>query len=767
MIPKAATTPFLEDSTDIASKALRERGFGEDNVAEWAWILSGKGPDEMLERLISIPSATPTFVVLQILQRDILKVMTLKRIIVYVWEHIITRAQDNVLEASVSDPEMKPGSSRFRQSPELDDATFMTIISHLLYHTRRIWPTAMPCISHMVGPYMYSVLARNDCGSKVLDARLHRRFCRVYNAVMHLLTLPASIDPLKSMAHNWSAQKVVLALGDEFEPSLLPDEDSYRAVIHVMAALGKSEKESKVSTLRSRSWPPWRVAQDGMDAQRSPEEDMSRVAMAIARKRGSGYVGTPSQDEALRIFGGQEFDGTPTIHTRKLVKMRSGRRNGPLDTSKLDSKQWAARIEATRDVREAWSAFSEYHDLGGRPTMAMYSAMFTKLAFEGARIGRTVSYEAAPGDGKEVLPVADDNFSTSYKLHHQPPALDDLYDQMIDSGIRPSGQCLIQLLGHASSVQQGLRYLRDSKLIDGATVASLSGNSSASKSSGALRKVPTPVFSAWISLLCRFAPQLRADRDGSDGEAQSFDRAMAIKEKPRSGSFQALSHAADLLKQRHTTSRPAWYALFHALARRNAIIARDETDDAQNDVLAWQVLAAALRDFHKCGLELDPRGFQIICDGFCKAVLASKSAMEHGEAVLDDVLLLKAEFTKISTSEPGPYQIPRLFHSLGGVHLHAYVRVLGVTEDWYEMIMVLEWMVHHHEELNSSAQLARNGARHIRQVLVAMKVFLGGTGYECDAQRLAETVENWDGWPEDFEAEQYLERWRNAGRSAQ
>jgi hypothetical protein len=783
-----------------------------EDVAKWAWILSGEGTDDIALRFLSTPSKCPLFLLLEILRRDILKVKTLKMLLVYSWDLLLATSTRSVRPEQ--DVDMDPSDRPLRKSPrnlttlseaeldsiirsemwqttftqhgallqslEIEENEFSIMISRLLYQARRIWPPAMVSVAHMVAPYMHSIAATKAR----IGPRTFARLCKLHNYVLGLLALPASINPLQSMVHNWTAQKSLLELASRFVPPLTLDQNSYRAVVRVLAASKKSLHESKVAALRTRSWPPWRVDQDGMDAQRSPEEDLSRVIVAIMRSRESGYSGNP-HDDAMGIIGGREPDGTPTIQTRKLIKFHGKHHFDDSADPDSNSVVWAARVEATRDVNEAWSAFSEFEQNAGQPNLAMYLAMFEKLNYENARVGRGSSYEVSPGDGKEVLPVADDNFSDFYRSRLQPPSLDILYEKMVQSGIRPSGRCLSFLLRHARTTDEGIRYMRDSGEFKDLALLYLAGGSETTISPDALKTVPPTRLAEFISMICRFAPRAAPSSTVDVDTDSKLSNVQNELKDERSGhnhptsprlivhrmQSYAMSHVRRgnplhqtifILTQSRTRYRRAWYALFKALAGRHVIISQDLVGDPKNDQLAWRVVAAALRDFHNCGLELDPDGFHLICRAFEKFAMATM-AEDQASTVLDGSRILKTAFRNLSESEARPHKIPKLLHSISGVHLHQYIRCMGIIEDYDEIMFVLNWMFEHYRELEQIGSQSRNGPKQIRRTLVAIRVFCSGTEYEEKARRLVDQVERWDGWPRDIEVELYV--WRGANRS--
>jgi hypothetical protein len=775
-----------------------------DDVSNWAWILSGNSPDEMANRLVSSPPGQPTFILLEILRRDISNVKTLKMLLIYAWDHVLSRPEPKSSSLSKSRPDaMDSIGGTFHkedlnfsktkvnstipkqenvgffhetfnvacQTTPLQENSFTILISRLLNHARRIWPPAMVSVSHMLDPCLRSISARSFGDLEGLDHRTFARLCKINNYFLRLLALPSSIEPFKSMVYNWSAQKVLLELAAQFEPPLMLDHSSYRAVVQVLAASKKSERESRSAIFRSRSWPPWRVEQDGMDAQRSEDEDLSRVISAIAGSKESGY--RPNlHDQIMSVFGGLDPDGTPTIQTRKLLKWRPSSPSRCKGGADLDVRLWAARVEATRDVHEAWGAFSEFQRKGGKPSMSMYFAMFQKLNYESRRLGRKSDDQAVPGDGREVIAVSDHNFSVFYKSRLQPPTLQELYHKMKVSGIYPSGRCLSFLLRHARTIDDGLRYLLDSGL-DTQAVAYLAGGEISRIPADVVAQVSDRLLADFISLVCRFAPRVVQASPDSDLEVleptksnERFVGALGkvLQAAQNHGLQHPLHHAVHLLRLRQPKFRPAWYALFKTLAYKDIVVVRQlATDPAricENHEQAWRITRAALQEFHKCDLELDPHGFLFICFTFAKyAGAAFHDSKRHRTVILETSRIVKAEFANLTVgSEELPHWIPKLLHSLNGVHLHAYVHAMGLIEDHAAIISVLDWMAKNHQELETIASQSRNGHKMLRQTLIATKVFCGGTDYEATAKALVEQVESWNGWPTAEEAQQYIDR---------
>jgi hypothetical protein len=788
-VGQAVSLPSTDQVQKFRERIFRERVYRKlasqrltiEDVAIWSFILSGENPDDVAQRFTSAERPLPCFLLFEVLRRDLLKVSSLKMLLIYVQEHIIERLQEDQrclypIEAAIIDfvsAASPPLPQKFHIGiHELDQQAFESLVSRLLRHVRLLWPAAMVSVAQMITVYVHSRMKNLSDDAVKIRTRKYKRTCNLINKMITRLALPAKVEPLKSMTYNWEAQKVLLHLSGQLEPAVILNRSSYGAIIQVLNALKKSDDEIKAALLRSRSWPPWRFDQDGMDATRSPDDDMSRTISAILKSRESGHSGT-TFERAMSVYGGRDLDGTPTIHTRKLYKQRGSEVSMALKTDDLEPELWAARIESTRDVREAWSAFKSFHKQGGAPNQKVYFAMLVKLNYDEARTRRQSYSHPGPGDGREVMPEIDDNFTTYYKERFHPPPLQELYEQMMASGLRPVGRCLNFLVEHAQSLGDGLRYLQDHGM-DESTLAYLECGNRSQESSEVLDRVPIDLFTSYVTLLCRFSPRAiplnPEDAHNSDlrnvliwhdseGRRWKIPEMQPPKKKIRHHSKLSfpLHHAAFLLKQKNPKYRPAWYALFKALARRGLLLGRYNGEFAENDRIAWKVLLAALGEFHAVGLELDPYGLRLVCLTFEKyARSCPTSVHKHRNPVLEASAILKVEFGKLVENVDNAH-LPSLMHSVHGVHLHAYVRCMGLILDHEEILATLKWMVDCHKELQKQNEKSANGQKLFRRTLVSIKFFLSETDHEGIARDLVSQVEAWGGWPSDDEVVRYIE----------
>lgn len=746
------------------------------DLDHWAWILRAGNADLMVERFLQDPCVKPDFILVEILRRDLRNVDSLRMLL----QELVPRKAGNHTGKPQS---AKLASELIRNESLQHDNSFGILVSRLLYQARRIWPAAVVTVTHLVYNRFATILNTVTDSNRT---RVMMRLTRLLNSMIVQLSHPATLNPLASTRHVWEGQKKMLELAGSFDPPLLLSQNGYRAVVKTLVASKKSTTESKSVLLRTKSWPPWRRDQDGMDAARLLEEDYSRVVSAISKMQEAGFR-LNTNDETARVYGGMEFDGTPTIQTRRILRKPSIE----LTAEKISSQSWIARIEATRNLQEAWGAFLEYKTRGGTPTQRIYLAMFEKIDYDAANGGRKRPHTAPPGDGKEVNPVSNINFTESYIQRIRPPTLSKLYAEMLAYGIRPSGRCLNFLIARARTSDEGVRYLLDSGVEPGA-VATLIDSTSPASASAYLARIPDRTLCSYVELICRLAPRIVSQatveqalmasqpkkvtssiNGATIAETQNTHVSIRGQEGTRRRHVtnrETFNHVSYLLRYSSTMFRPTWYAYFRALAREGAILSWKVVGNVVKrwDSLTWNRLVGALKDFHSLGLELDPQGFHWVCvafekmatealvDGLPRRSLGRSPKTTHKGLVMEGAKLIKDEFAKLSKSQKDSNQIPVLLHSIRGVHLHAYIRALGAIDDHEAIIGTLKWMVAHHKELEAIAEENRNGMASYHRVIVAIRYLLSGTAHEGLAMTLVEKVDWWGSWPSEHKVVAYL-----------
>ncbi|KAF2967788.1 hypothetical protein GQX73_g5758 [Xylaria multiplex] len=723
------------DWSDIFND-LAGRGWSKEQLDRWVWILSGESGDARVQRLISTDGPEPVFLLLLLLRSDetFEKAETLSSLIQYASKHHIDAAR------TLADAQINP-----RQI--LTVSQFIILMRRLVRHVQKVHPQSIVTVARLVAHYIESI--PNDPHHKHHSTDYHDQ-CAIYNVALSCLKRPASDRPLANMEFNWRAQKVLLAMSDGLEKSLIINKASYQAIRRVLVGLKKSGEERAVALRYAKSWPPYRQDFDGRDTKRTAEDDRSRSLKVGVLMKEAGYVEN-HYDRALDALGGMS-EGSPTIQTRSLPPRHW---IGEAEDSNLYSS-WAMSIRATRNTQEAWRAFGKFAEKTGlAPTLQVYNEMFVKL--QAAPVDPDPGSDLLPGDSREVFPAHDANYSQYELARLAPPTVSELYSEMISRGIKPGGHGLHHLISHARSINEGLRYLQDSG-IPSHTIGSIA--IFRLPSSQALRQIPLLCFSSYIQLLCRLQPN-----------RQGHDRLL-------SDELYRIHHAIKLVSMRlapktteGATFRPPWYAILRALAR--AHIAIKNGPAVENDLEALKLFLDTFQAA-RSRIGVDSELFILLCRVIQKAALSrlsSLSEMERIEAPLiphtEDLLnLTTSTFSQLTSpiveETPISLPIPNFQFPLGPPHLHAYMRTLGFLETKDEMIKLVFWMINNYGYVNQEAnRLSSRGHAMIAKTLCAFRSFAGPALEEDEQYELTRRMDrliadggNWR-WPTSEEVEHY------------
>ena len=379
-----------------------------------------------------------------------------------------------------------------------------------------------------------------------------------------------------------------------------------------------------------------------------------------------------------------------------------------------------------------------------QPNFQVYAEMFLKLHAE------PVDEDAGtlPGDARETFPVHRANYSEYELARQSPPSITELYNQMINSGIKPEGYCLQLLVRNARTVEEGLRYLADSGL-GSSTINAL--RLYVSPTHRELNQLRLMVFSSYIQLLTRLQPTRRGS------EPFYAEQLMPIR------------HAIKLTRTRlvpHTTEgatfRPPWHAIFRALAGPHICLKNGTR--LENNAEALSFFNDLLNDVDK-GVGIDTEIFMFYCHAIQN--LAVSRMMQGGGPAQDSyarpdglptsprqaplVLLrqatlgrLKGYFDRLTAAvglwegwdesgrdvtrgdeEEVGMETPIITHSVAPWHLHAYMRSLALLDDADGMADAMEWALRHRDALDEAAGRgsARRGPAMLAKALCAFEAF--------------------------------------------
>lgn len=752
----------LEWRDRMRSFALR--GWSEQDLDHWVWILSAVSGDWRVKRLLSTERPKPPFLLLLLLRSDerFRRGESLTSLTNYISTQYCT-PKSEVLSG-------QNGTKGARSPEPMHVEQFIVVLRRLVHHVQRLWPQYIVAVARLTTDYIRNIPLKSKI--KHLHHNRYASRCLVFNTALQLFKKPATQQPIANMEFNWRAQKILLAMSDNLDRRLIISKPSFRAIRQVMIGLKRSGEERAVAARYSKTWPPYRQDFDGLDAKRTPEGDYSRSVKAGILATQEGFP-EDNYDRALDALGGT-FSESPTIQTRSL----------PPKEWKDEKEQrnffnlWAMKVRSTRNVNEAWRAFTGVSDV--TPNFQVYGEMFLKLQAEELENEADV----LPGDSRETFPVHQGSYSEYELARQSPPTVAELYDEMISRGVKPEGNCLIALVRNARTVEDGLRYLRDSHM-DSASVNSIAPFKRPSHQ--ALRRIPLLVFSSYIQLLCRLQPNRRG--------WHKFHPEELFR----------IRHAINLIKLRLTpettegvTFRPPWHAVFRALARPHLCLTGNRP--AENDAEALAIFDSLLPSVQKA-VGIDPEIFMYYCRTIQKTAVsqldqlqksaenpyskqfAATAAGEHAPLVAgrEDVLTSVKELFATLTQPVGQQQqngggssssssssalldVPPLLHNIAPAHLHTYMRTLAFLEDADAMVDAMRWMLRNWAYVDEEAERqSSRGPALIAKTLCAFRIFAAGPGVitpeqaeELDAlMGEAAKAGGWR-WPEPDDLDHYV-----------
>ncbi|KAI9822372.1 MAG: hypothetical protein M1827_000091 [Pycnora praestabilis] len=850
---------------------LQSRGHTIEDLMTWSWIITAVLSEEAATRLMMIAgkervapgikgNLIPTSVFLFVLRREQVSAQALRLLMLHGWSRIYNKKSNlwatkigvNLEEATMPDSwsarRWKSSELATGMYPKMDEKTIMIMIIRFLRHARKVWPQALVSIAAMISTHINNLsFGAQDLPHSPLRGKRIRHLTFLYNRILSLLAMPSSINPYSTVPYHQRAQFNILKHMSTFRPPLPINREGYRAVVKIQLAHKKTLQECDWAKMKASSWPPWKEERLGIDVDKGVEHGISRATEAMFRMNEAGYANS-SWEKVASILAGWDTDKSPTIQTRSIIRRAPvGLQTNLRDESERkhnresiaaedDPDVWASRIRATRTVQEAWACFIAYDDRQLSPTQEMYFAMFEKIYFErnnqNYRENHGTSSELEslstpkdvsrpfPGDGKEVSPAPLSPYEAIY-VPSQPPSLDELFDRMLKNGIRPTDKCLAFLVSHAASLHAGLHFLRaggffQDDIFDVAIYRRIGDHR--------IDDIPQNVFVALVKLLCRFAATKGHDslHEAEASPELHFARSKA-QLKPAAFTSSPLLLAFKLMYSRKPPYRPPWNALLSALARHGAILSPEQGKHMRisDDILSWNISIEVVQQMRKLDLQLDMQGFQIICTGLEKALLASRTRVRsngskrNGPRTIDmkkdarDVLQHGIEFIKAAfktmlgvfagPTSPQPCALhskyndrqynngidpsvllPSLLAIPGPSQLHAYIRVLGISGDYDELLVLITWMAMFAPELQAIADEARNGRKLLRRCLVAVRMFLeyhwqsshisyASRAFEepfapqeiiAQIKNVVEGIESWGGWPGDEEVRVYGEKGR-------
>ena len=452
------------------------------DLMTWSWILTSETTERAATRLLAVAHQSftnetgkwsiPAFVYIFLLRRRNISAEALRSLLIYAWE--LMQHSEKVQIPSLQlekfgKEELESESLQvLRPIKGITERVFMVLVIRLLRSARRVWPAACNSIVALISRYLDGLNFRQGIPSQTdLNSEDIARLTYIYNTLLKLVALPASIGPFRSAFHQQRAQFSLLRRMNAFRPPLVVDRKGYRAVISMQLRHKKTLKEREWAQMKAKSWPPWKEEKLGIDADITVEHGTSRAMEAMRRSWEAGYA-PDDWDAVASVLSGWDTDRSPTIQTRAVHQPSQAFRPA-------DEMVWVSRIRATRTLDEAWACFLSYKDqthtyLG---SSYVYHAIFAKILHDAKRpcvakpnTAPTIhidEQQPLPGDGVEVLAAPESPREAVY-VRTPPPNIDEFIKMMAEDKVKPHGRLLSSMLVIAPTLEAGLRYVEASMI---------------------------------------------------------------------------------------------------------------------------------------------------------------------------------------------------------------------------------------------------------------------------------------------------------------
>lgn len=633
-----------------SQRYLVERGYDVEDVVAWAWILKSKDPHQAVSRMFALEAnyrtmvcanspGVPQFIPLFLMKERYLDAQTFRLLLIYSLHLMSGRplpSFDNFARGQEDYGEPPPGDFH----PKVDSTTCMIMVVRLIRHARQVWPHALRTIARAFAHFLTTPTAAETENPALSKHKADRFRTEKFNDCLWLLSLPSNVHPFRSASIQQQAQFELLRAMATHTPVLPLTRKGYQAVVAVQAAHKKTTAERQSTELKAPSWPPWKEERLGIDAQRGNEGMFSRAMNVLSQMKEAGYS-HQLWEEISSILAGWDTDRSPTVQIRTLLH-----RPRPLsrawDNDPNHYAIWAARIRATRTVREAWACFLSYQDHGLPPKTAIYASMAEKLIYrqKAVKSGFEEISHALPGDGPEVHSEPASARDIIY-VHTEPPTLEEFLDKMLKQGIQPSGRFLGLLLQSAPTFRSGLQYLQGSNLTDDQITAlctawycpTAHATRDKERVLKALQALPDFLFASFIQFLCSHSRVISQHTNRDTLSPEHFPVLVGDGQPPGSMTdlfdFQeelgqschpkAMWHAVQLAQLRQPTCHGAWTHMLIALSGGRLSKRHPPRTRDLYRVLAWHEAIAVLDLMKYRRVGPDMKGFHFLCLALSRA----------------------------------------------------------------------------------------------------------------------------------------------------
>lgn len=716
------------------------------DLLNWSWVVAAD-PDRRVKRLIAlsqlrhdqVTAKVPQWLVLQILRSD----------------RICPQDFADLLDV------IEKASEKWWSKVDL-----MVLTVRLLRHARSTAPTSLNAvIEYFIRTLDFHYL----CEAHVHDFRRRTHWC---NRILKLLALPTRLNPFIYSMLQQDAQLLLLHHMHDARPAIPITREGYRALTMLQSMHKKTESERAWAHVQADTWPPWEKEHQ-MGVTSPPRESSgstSRVNLVLSRMREDGYA-PHAFDIAAQILGGRDSDKSPTAQVRRtpqVISIKTPWLPGT-DTKHLhiSPQVWAARITATRTIREAWMGFCAYESTWDKRKQSntVYLAMFQKLWAK--TISAQPERDLTPGDGIENFP---DPELPRDQVHvpEEPPSAEELYTRMRANNIRPSGRLLSQLLQQERNLHRGLAYIDDSTITaNQRAILARPMLHSPSYIAEQLRMFHADTVKGYLCLLSR--PHVRRKKEPAYTHSYSFGRST----QPFSGplfALQIMRHArfsdpciltgyiAGLSNHLYATERSLWRmhieSAWRLLCESYDLVSPKVECSALSHVLfmAWSI--QTWTEWPEAGPRYNPLE---VSKRFFMAAVTGRKALRGG-ATID-----KKWTAFLRTKRKNLHSVP----TADMVQEMAFLIVAAQPKTMAEDVLnLLRWAFEHREQMAPVSNFTRRN-------LAAFRVYLEGQWATRDSSFVGQDLEftiadpslieeakticeELGGWADEEEVERYL-----------
>ena len=704
-----ADPELLHLFSDDVLEFLRSKGYEPVDVASWAWIFNSDSVSQSVDRFVALAddlrkqnkSAIPRFVVLQLLRADFINAAPLQALLSTlrraIEEHPLHVVEEDGL--GIIDIEEK-------RAKAWDYASAMILAVRLLRHARLIAPDLMHDITELAGMMLFSLRTKKADG--------FGRLTYMCNRLLSLISLPTSVNPMRSVRSQQKAHLALLHRMFAQQPQVPITREGYQALIKLQLIHDKTDEERSWALAKSEGWPPWQKSKTGMDDNLEYPGKESRAMKMLRRMTEAGYTNT-AWEKAAAIFAGWDTDKSPTIQSRAILDLPPMQAfvsffdaegdDAPLATALL----WTARISATRSVREAWACFTEYRKTVKEANRRIdpYHAMFEKLLAR-PRDGHTGS-NVLPGDAKETWEDPASHRDLLY-LETDIPSTEGFYNLMSSDEVRPAGRLLSLLVHNAETVDEGTRYLQRSRYTEFKKDLLLKPSKYPdSVIRDTVSSIPDHFLAPYLGLLTR------AHRPGHLDGANMLSRTSSQK-------------AFELLFKSETPHTPAYNAVLQGLCMQLKALKQTPSSSKQRLRHVADLTKAVVNQMARLDIQPDLatfHGFSSILRLFLKPptswCLAPPIILGEIKRLFTTVVYASHKHSWVTTTASNLIiKVP------DPEHLRLLVEVLGMEQDIAGLLELADWMGQHADRLKENYGEMASGERTMKKALFGLRVFLEG-----------------------------------------